>query len=169
MERIEPMDEEEPPSLVLHHIDRMDDERRQRIEALIRDVERVRADLDESTSRSMKDLIGEVRQLVENVLKADPVLEFFETRIWPMQLAVETKDALAIAFREHRKDMVSLEKVHEEEKEVLRRMYGRTERRRMCEEFFYRKQINELREILDGNNIEYAIEPMPDCEAMTMD
>ena len=65
IERIEHMDEEERPSLVMHHIERMDDERRQRIKALIRDVEGVRADLDESTSRSIKDLIGELRQLVE--------------------------------------------------------------------------------------------------------
>ena len=130
------MDEEERPSLVLHDIERMDDERRQRIEALICDVEGVTADLDESTSRSIKDLIGELRQLVENLSKADPVLEFFETRILPMKLAAETKDALDIAFREHRKDMFALKKVHEEEKEILRRMYGRTERRRRLEDFF---------------------------------
>ena len=104
----------------------MDDERRQRIEALICDIEGVTADLDESTSTSIKDLIGELRQLVENLSNADPVLEFFETKIRPMELAAEMKDALDIAFREHRKDMVALKKAHEEEKEHLRRLYGRT-------------------------------------------
>ena len=91
--------------------------------------------INKSTSRSIKDLTGKLRQLVENLSKAAPVLEFFETRIWPMELASETKDALDIAFREHRKDMIALKKVHEEEKEALRRMYGRTERRRRMDFF----------------------------------
>ena len=90
--------------------ERMDDERRQRIESLIRDVEGVTNGLDESTSRLIKDLIGELRELVENPLKADPVLEVFETRIWPTELAAETKDALDIVFRERRKDIVALKR-----------------------------------------------------------
>ena len=150
--------------------ERMDDERRQRIESLIRDVETVTNGLDESTSRLIKDLIGELRELVENLLKADTVLEFFETRIWPMELATETKNALDIVFREHRKDIVALKKVHdEEEKEVLRRLYGRTERRRRLEDYFYRQRINQLKLILQKNNIEYHIEPMPDCKEMSDD
>ena len=75
----------------------------------------------------MKHLIGELRQSVQNLSNVDPVLKFFETRIRPMELAAEMKDdALDIAFREHRKDMVALKKVHEEE---------RTERRRRMEDF----------------------------------
>ena len=149
--------------------ERMDDERRQRIESLVRDVEGVTNGLDESTSRFIKDLIGELRELVENLLKADPVLEFFETRIWSMELAAETKDALDIVFREHRKDIVALKKVHEGEKEVLRRLYGRTERRRRLDDYFYRQRINQLKLILKKNNIEYHIEPMPDCKEMSDD
>ena len=46
-----------------------------------------------------------------------------------MELAAETKDALDIAFREHRKDIVALKKEHDKENEVIRRMYGGKERR----------------------------------------
>ena len=88
----------------------LDDERRQRVEDLIRNVEGVTADLDENTSRSIKDLIGELRQLVQNLSNAGPVLEFFETKIWPMELAAETKGVLDIAFREHGKDIVALKR-----------------------------------------------------------
>ena len=84
-----------------------------------------------------------------------------------MELAAETKDALDIAFREHRKDMVALKKVHEEEKEVIRRLYGKMERWRRMEDFFNRQRIQQLRVILDRNKIEYHIEPMPDCEKLS--
>ena len=79
--------------------ERMDDERRQKIESLIRYVEAVKNGLDESTSRLIKDRIGELRKLVENLSKTDPVLESFETRIWPMELVAE-----------HRKDIVALKR-----------------------------------------------------------
>ena len=79
-----------------------------------------------------------------------------------MELAAETKNALDIVFREHHKDIVALKKVHEEEKEVLRRLYGRTERRRRLEDYFYRQRIIQMKLILKENNIKYHIEPMPD-------
>ena len=149
--------------------ERMDDERRQRIESLVRDVEGVTNGLDDSTSRLIKDLIGKLRELVENLLKP-PVLEFFETRIRPTELAAEMKDALDIVFREHRKHIVPLKKVHKGEKEVLRRLYGRTERRHRLEDYFYRQRINHLKLILKMNNIEYHIEPiMPDCKELSED
>ena len=86
-----------------------------------------------------------------------------------MELAAETKNALDIVFREHHKDIVALKKVHEEEKEVLRRLYGRTERRRRLEDYFFRQRINQFELILKKNNIEYHIEPMPDCKEMSED
>ena len=46
----------------MQRIEYMVDERQQRIEKLIRDVEGVTAALDESTSRSIKDLIGKLRE-----------------------------------------------------------------------------------------------------------
>jgi phosphoglycerate-specific signal transduction histidine kinase len=77
MERIEPFDDERP-SCTMQRIEPIDDERRQRIDDVIRDVEEVSMELDESTSRSIKALIGELRQLVNNLSDVGPGLSLFE-------------------------------------------------------------------------------------------
>ena len=118
----------------MQRIERMDDKRRQRIEDLIRDVEGVTADFfDESTSRSIKDLIGKLRLLVQNLSDAGPVLDFFRPRfgLWNWQRK-RRMHLTAIAFCDHRKDIVAL---HDDDNEGIRRPYGRTERRRRMEVF----------------------------------
>ena len=57
MEGMSPTDCEERPSLVMYKIEPMDNERRQRIDDVIGNIEGVTTDLDESKSRSIKDTI----------------------------------------------------------------------------------------------------------------
>ena len=61
---------------------------------------------EESTSTLINDLIGGVRQLVEDLLEAGPRLQFFKDTIWPMELAAETKAAIHI----HNQELIALRK-----------------------------------------------------------
>jgi hypothetical protein len=169
MERIEPTDEEEErPSLVMHKIEPMDDEPRQRIEDVIRDVEGVTTDLDESTSSSIKELIGERRQLVKNLSYVGPGLWLFEETFYPKMMRTEKQEALEILEVEHRKDYIALVKEYNKDEEDNRRMYGIAERRGRLGAFCLGQQKRELMDILDKNHIEYDSPPMPDFEAMSV-
>ena len=158
----------ERPSFVMQGIESMDDERRRRIEAVIRDVEGVTMDFDESPrTRSIKDLIGEVCQLVQDLLDAGPRLQFLEDKIWPWKISAEPEEACGILTRVHHREIVALGKEHEKAMDVIRSMYSRTERRRLPEVDFLGAHIMQLKIILYDNYIVYDIEPMPDCEEMS--
>jgi hypothetical protein len=136
MERIELFDDERP-SFDMPRIEPMDDERQQRIDDVIRDVEGVSMDLDESTSRSFKDLIGELHQLVKSLSDVGPGLSLFEDKGDPMMMRTEKQDALEFLEVEHRKDYIAFVKEYDKEKDIVRRQYGKAERRRRLEVFFY--------------------------------
>jgi hypothetical protein len=134
MERIEPFDDERL-SFVMQRIEPMDDERRQRIDDVIRDVEGVSMELDESTSRSIKDLIGELRQLVKNLSDVGPGLSLFKDKVFPMMIRTEKQDALEFLEVEHRKDYITFMKEYDKEEDIVRRQYGKAERRRRLDVF----------------------------------
>ena len=136
MEGMSPTDCEEHPSLVMYKIEPMDNERRQSIDDLIRNIEGVTTDLDGSKSRSIKDLIGELRQLVQNLSDVGPALRFFDEKVYPMNMRKEKQKFLEILVVQHRKDYIALVKDNDEAEEEVRRLYGRMERRRRLEVFF---------------------------------
>ena len=136
MEGMSPTDYEERPSLVRHEIEPMDNERRQRIDDVIGNIEGVTTDLDESKSRSIKDLIGELRQLVKNLSDVGPALCFFDEKVYPMNMNKEKQECLEALEVQHREDYIDLAKEYHEAEEDVRRLYGRTERRRRLDVFF---------------------------------
>ena len=136
MEGMSPTDCDERPSLVMYKIEGMVNERRQRIDDVIGKIEGVTTDLDGSKSRSINDLIGELRQLLQNLSDVGPALRFFDEKVYPMNMRMEKQEFLDILEVQHRKDYIALVKDYDEAEEEVRRLYGRMERRRRLEVFF---------------------------------
>ena len=119
-------------------------------------------DFDESPrTRFIKDLIGKVCQLLQNLSDAGLRLQFLEDKIWSWQMSEETEEACGILTCIHHQEIVAPGKEHKEAMDVVRSIYSRTERRRLLEVDFLGAIQRNLKIILDDNYIVYDIEPMP--------
>ena len=119
MEGMSPTDCDERPSLVMYKIEGMVNERRQRIDDVIGKIEGVTTDLDGSKSRSINDLIGELRQLLQNLSDVGPALRFFDEKVYPMNMRMEKQEFLDILDVQHRKDYIALVKDYDETEEEV--------------------------------------------------